>query len=446
MASSRSRDGCSLNHGVLVHTLVLTLAGLLIINSCIGSAWAEKGGKGGKKDNEVKGHKEKTSESGTTQHHDAGKVKNAQNAGSVTTETQAKNSPPPPSQQQSSPPPQQGDPPTNSTNNQEGQTVQPAQDPQNVPPRMSSQNDRTAAESISITDSIGRISANSQRHINDKIGVEDGGGRNDGVNQLSSLLKKSTAPIVIGSELRVTDKIAVSGMNVIPSTPRITVTSPPMLQVSGDQRAEITFDSTAAGTYSVLIRSDFDTPISQTLSGQMLIGANSVTWDGKMTSGELMPAGQYTYFITATGDGGVRHPPQKGDGEIIVVAAPSQPPGASFAPLDSIASIFLIIAIAGSAAAFLLLVLRKNKKSITIYLPNEATAAVSNLNDMYPYAIIEDYFEPTAEGPKRYVGITIPYPKDGDNDQWQSEVTEKVKEIAGVDSLHLMTRGKLQVL
>jgi hypothetical protein len=418
---------------IIAYVPVITVASLLVINLGIGSAWAEKGDNGKK---EAKSHDEGSQVKEHKENHDSGKVKDSGNkAGGDGTKNQGKDPPP----QQS--PPSQQDPLTNPpTDTSQEQPVQPAQQaPQNVPPTPA-QSDRSAEDSIAITDALGNVFANYPRHISDKIGIKDID--NGGSQQLS--LKKTSAPIALGSQLRVTEQISSSGMAAIPSLPKITVTSPAMLQVSSDQKAEITFDSTAAGTYSIAIIGESGAHDSQTLRGQMQVGGNSVTWDGKKASGELAPAGHYTYFIAAMGNGGIRHPPQNGDGSILVLG-PAQSSEISIPSLDSSLFLPLIISFA-VAAAGLFIISRKRRKSLTIYLSTEAASVVvDDVKETYPQAVVEDYIEPTNEGAKRYVGITIPDPKDGNN-EWQSEVAEKVKEIAGMDTVRLMSKGKVLVL
>lgn len=214
-----------------------------------------------------------------------------------------------------------------------------------------------------------------------------------------------------------------------------------MLQVSSDQKAEITFDSTAAGTYSIAIRNIADMHYYQTLRGQMNVGGNSAIWDGKKASGEPVPAGQYIYYILAGGEGGVRQPPQNGDGTIVVLnILQSETP----LPMSDFGLSISLIALVACIAAAGLLIISKRRKSLTIYLPAEATSVVNDLKEAYPQALVGDYFEPTKEGVKRYAGVTIQDPKDG-NDQWQSEITEKVKAIAGADSVRTLSKGRVQV-
>lgn len=405
----------------MTYVVVLVIAGLLILNLGIRSAWAEKGGSENKN---YKDHAKEQKENQASDNHRGSEHKgsNSEKSG---------NNPPP----EQSPSPQQQDPPTNSqADNTRKQAPQPAQPPQSIsaiPPTF----DRKAEDSIAITDAFGMVSANYPRHISDRIAIDDGG------RQLS--LKKTSAPISLGSEIKITDQISTSGIASIPAVPRITVTSPPLLQVSSDQQAEITFDSTAAGMYSIIITSDSGPHISQTLSGEMQVGANSVAWDGKKESGVLVPAGQYTYSITAMGNGGVRQPPQQGDGSILVLG-PTQTSDITIPLLEPGISLPIIVTIAGIAGAILLLA-RARRKSLTLYLPAEATSIVDDIMETYPQARVEDYFEATPDGPKRYVGITIPNPKDG-NGEWQSEIAENVRAIAGVDPIKLRTKGKMRVL
>ena len=241
--------------------------------------------------------------------------------------------------------------------------------------------------------------------------------------------------------LRVIDNIAISGLKVPPSAPKISVTAPPILQVTPDQGAEITFHSTTRGTYSITIKSDEGGHIVRTVDGTMSLGANSASWDGKDAQGNMAPAGSYSYYIRAQSAGGVREPPAEGDGAIVVVGGPKAPGPVQF-PVDT--SYLLILPIVGAAGAASFLFLRR-KKPLTFYLPDEASAVIDDIRSRYHDAAVEDYVETTQDGVRRFKGVTIKSSPEVDED-WLAEVAEKAKKLAGVDSLNVNYRGKMLTL
>lgn len=221
----------------------------------------------------------------------------------------------------------------------------------------------------------------------------------------------------------------------IQAAPDITVTSPAPLRISAGQGAEITFDSTAVGTYAVVISrgSSYD---SQTLSGQMQVGANSVVWQATDASGAPVPDDRYVYYITAESADGVREPPAAGDGAIMVVTPLSIP-----ASMD----MRLMLTVAGSAAAAgaAAMFFARRRRSVTIFVPIEAEAVVDDIKQQHPDAAVANYIDSKTDGVKRYIGVTIP---KGADDEWLVEIADKAKQMAEVDSVSLRYRGKMHVL
>ena len=241
-------------------------------------------------------------------------------------------------------------------------------------------------------------------------------------------------------ELRVIDNIAVSGLVVPASAPKISVTAPPILQVTPDQSAEMTFHSTTSGTYSISIKSDDGGHVVRTIDGKMSLGANSATWDGKDGQGNIVTAGSYSYYIRAQSLGGVREPPAEGDGAIVVVGAP-KPPGQVPLPTDMSYWLILPIVAAAGIASFLFL---RRKRPLTFYLPDEASPVIDDIRSRYPDAAVEDYVETTEEGVRRFKGVTIRSGKA--DDEWMEEIAGRVKKLAGVDSLNVNYKGKTMTL
>gem|GEM_PF-4099651 len=240
------------------------------------------------------------------------------------------------------------------------------------------------------------------------------------------------------SNLRILDNIAVSGLVVPPSAPIISITSPPLIELSQDGIAEITFHSTSTGTYDVEIL-DKDGKTVRSLEGEMNLGANSVSWDGRGSSDALSPAGRYIYYISAAGAGGSREPPRDGDGVIVMAGSQGagQLPGPQLDP-----TYLIIVAIIGAAGAGLILFLRR-QRSLVMYLPASASEVIDDMREKYPNLVVEDYVDPN--DPTLFKGVTIKNSKDAD-EQWLTEMAEKAKNIAGVDSVNINYRGKQQTL
>lgn len=304
---------------------------------------------------------------------------------------------------------------------------------------------RTIDDPFSITDNIVKASANFGRSLSDKVQLQEADQR------LS--IDKTLAPVDMGLEVRIIDQIRATGIANVPAIPRIIVTSAPVLQATEDQGANITFDSTATGTYSIAIVSNEGIAgAEQTISGDLRLGANSALWQAKNQQGELLPSGQYSYYITAWNGAGVRTPPSEGDGHIIIVASPAQA-GLSMPSAIGMNGLVMLlaIAIAGSSAA--LVIYWRKKGSITLYLPVEALPVIEEIRQRYPDATVEEnYIDMTKdEGVKRYFGVKIRKSKgasdeSNDDEVWLAEIVDKAKKLADVETVNLRYHGKIRVL
>ena len=239
------------------------------------------------------------------------------------------------------------------------------------------------------------------------------------------------------SALRVVDNIAVSGLVVPPSAPIVSITSP-VIELPRDGTAEITFHSTSTGTYEIEIL-DKDGKTVRSLEGGMKLGANSVAWDGRGSSDAMSPAGRYIYYISAEGNGGSREPPRNGDGVIVIAGTSAAGPtaGVQFDP-----AYLIVVAIIAAAGAGLFFFLRR-QGSLVMYLPAAASEVIDDIRERYPDLVVEDYVDPN--DPTLLKGVTINNPKGAD-EQWLTDMAEKAKNIAGVDSVNINYRGKQQTL
>ena len=78
-----------------------------------------------------------------------------------------------------------------------------------------------------------------------------------------------------------------------------------------------------------------------------------------------------------------------------------------------------------------------------MYLPASAEEVIDDMREKYPDLVVEDYVDPN--DPTLFKGVTIKNPKGAD-EQWLTEMAEKAKTIAGVDSVNINYRGKQQTL
>ena len=441
--------GCHVHRTCLLLAGVAAISALLVANLAINNAWAEKGAK----DEKGKGH-EKTEKS---QAKEASKQSGGINGSEDGNSKSGGNDKTQEIEKAPSPPPQQSPPQGNSSSNT-GKAEDPStpassapapQDTSSQPPPLSKTpepvslpppppstiTEKPVVDAVGVNDVIGKASASHARSISDLLRMGDSG--NNGSTSQSISVKKVVAPILAGSELRIADQISATGViSSVPSAPKITVTSPPILQVSSDQKAEINFDSTASGKYSIIFTADSDQHYSQTIEGQLHAGPNSASWDGRKNSGDLVPQGKYLYYITAIGDGGTRQPPQDGDGQILVFAPDA---ALSQGPLTANSNIVipLVILIAIVIGLGIFVVTRRKKKSLILYVPTTSESIFDDLKQAFPEASIGDYyFERTSEGPQQYLSIAFPAPKDGD-EEWETDVIERVKGISGPDSVVL---------
>lgn len=271
-------------------------------------------------------------------------------------------------------------------------------------------------------------SAALKRAVDDSLLANDTSG-------ISGIFGRTAADsIILEEELPELD--APADVASVQPAPTITVTSPAPLRISAGQGVEITFDSTAEGTYTVVIGRGGSYEDSRALSGQMQAGANSVVWDGRDASGTPVPDDRYVYYITAQSEGGVREPPAAGDGAIMVVTPLSIP-----ASVD--VSLFLMVAGSAAAVGAAAMFFARRRRLVTIFVPIEAEAIIDDIRERHPDAAVANYIDSKTDGVRRYIGVTIP---KGADDEWLVEIADKAKEMAQVDSVSLRYRGKMHVL
>lgn len=255
---------------------------------------------------------------------------------------------------------------------------------------------------------------------------------------------KGPSAISISNPIGITDEITVGGALTPRSAPIITLQPgpPAVLSPNGDgvdDTMEIAFDSTVGGTYVFEIR-DAQGEVASSLTGNLAAGRNTVTWDGKDSSGSVVSSGTYTYYISARNEGGARAPPSEGDG-IIVVEGPSTFP----IPLPDLNYTAVIAAVAVAAAGTGVLLYMRRRKDLVLYLPAAASEVIDDIREKYPGVTVEDFIEPVEEGTKMYKGVRIENP--GKNDEnWFTEIINKAKKLAGVDSVNISYGGKVRTI
>jgi hypothetical protein len=254
---------------------------------------------------------------------------------------------------------------------------------------------------------------------------------------------KGPSAISISEPIGVSDSIELSGALTPRGEPIITMQSIPAITFSPDgnginDTAVIEFDSTARGTYVLEIR-DAQDETAATIEGAMVSGRNSVTWDGNDSSGDPVSAGTYTYYISAGARGGVRDPPREGDGTLVIAGPASSQPGT---PLNYVA-IVAAVAVAAGGAGFM--IFWRRRKELVLYLPAAASEVIGEIKQKYPGATVEDFVEQEQDGSKLYKGVKIENPEE-DDESWLNEVISKAKELAGVDSVNVSYKGKLQAV
>lgn len=257
---------------------------------------------------------------------------------------------------------------------------------------------------------------------------------------------KGPSAISLSNPIGFTDSIELSGALAPRAQPIISLQPGPSAVFSPDgdgvdDTVEITFDSTARGTYVFEIK-DVQGNVASSVGGAMAAGRNSVTWNGKDLSGNVVSAGTYTYFISAQSEGGARAPPAEGDG-IIVVEGPSTIP--NLLPNVELNYMTLIAAIAVAAGGTALLLFMRRRKELVLYLPAAASEVIGEIREKYPSATVEDFIEQVEGGSKLYKGVKIENPCK-DDESWFTEVINKAKKLAGVDSVNVSYRGKVRTV
>jgi hypothetical protein len=212
------------------------------------------------------------------------------------------------------------------------------------------------------------------------------------------------------------------------------------MELSGDETAPITFHSTTIGTYEITIQ-NADGEAVRSLEGELNLGTNSAIWDGRDSSDAKAPPGRYIYYIAAESEGGSRDPPQDGDGVIRVAGSPAIGPVGG-PQLDPTFLVIVAVVVAAAGAGLLIFFMRR-PRSLVMYLPAAASEVIDDMRQRYPDLIVEDYVDPS--DPALLKGVTIKKPKDSD-EQWLTDMAEKAKSLAGVDSVNISYRGKQQTL
>ena len=253
---------------------------------------------------------------------------------------------------------------------------------------------------------------------------------------------EGAATVTISNPLRVSDEIRVGGALEPRSSPIITLQPGPLAVISPDgdgvdDTLQIAFDSTVGGTYEFEIRNTQGQEVSS-LAGGLSAGRNAVKWDGTDSSGNVVSPGTYTYYISARNEGGVRTAPSEGDG-IIVVEGPSTFP----IPLPELDYTTVIAAVAVAAGGTGLLLYLRRRKELVLYLPAAASEVIDDIKEKYPAATVEDFIEPVEGGTKLYKGVKIENPGT-DDENWFTELINKVKQLAGVDSVNISYLGKVR--
>jgi hypothetical protein len=78
-------------------------------------------------------------------------------------------------------------------------------------------------------------------------------------------------------------------------------------------------------------------------------------------------------------------------------------------------------------------------------LPVAASDVIGEIQQKYPSATVEDFIEPGEGGSKLYKGVKIENPGEED-ENWFTEVINKAKRLAGVDSVNVSYRGKVRAV
>lgn len=313
---------------------------------------------------------------------------------------------------------------------------------------------RSISDSLAVGDSTAHSKTIAiKRQLDDRLGVRDETTKRYhafrfafedlSIRDPMSVKGPSAISVSISDPLHVSDLTDLSGALMPRGEPIVTVQTTRTITFSPDgdgidDTAVIEFDSTARGTYVLEIRDSQDDMVTST-EGAMVSGRNSVTWDGSDSSGDPVSAGTYAYYISARSEGGVRDPPREGDGTLVIAGPASSPPGT---PLNYVA-IVAAVAVAAGGAGFM--IFWRRRKELVLYLPAAASEVIGEIKQKYPGATVEDFVEQEPDGSKLYKGVKIENPEE-DDESWLNEVINKAKELAGVDSVNVSYKGKVQAV
>lgn len=311
---------------------------------------------------------------------------------------------------------------------------------------------RTISDSLSVGDSTAPSKATAlKRQADDRLGVRDVTTKRlhafrfafEELSIRDPMSAKGPSVISISDPIKVSDSIDLSGALTPRGEPIITMQSARTITFSPDgdgigDAATIEFDSTARGTYILEIRDSRDDAVVS-IEGAMVSGRNSVTWDGNGSSGDAAFAGTYVYYVSARSEGGVRDPPSNGDGTLVIAGPASSPPDMQI----NYAAIIAAVAVAAGGAGFM--IFWRRRKELILYLPVAASEVIGEIKQKYPGATVEDFVEQEPDGSKLYKGVKIENPEE-DDESWLNEVINKAKELAGVDSVNVSYKGKVQAV
>lgn len=312
---------------------------------------------------------------------------------------------------------------------------------------------RSITDALSIDDSADHTKVSSaKKQVEDNVALKLDVKKNlhafrfifEDFNVSDPVSVKGPSAISISNPIGITDSIELSGALAPRAQPVISLQPGPATVFSPDgdgvdDTVEISFDSTATGTYAFDIK-DGQGNLASSIEGAMIAGRNSVTWDGKDSSGNVVSPGTYTYFISARTEGGTRAPPAEGDG-IIVVQEPSTVP--RLLPNIGLNYVTMIAAVAVAAGGVTLLLFLRRKKELVLYLPAAASEVIEEIRQKYPSATVEDFIEQSEGGSNLYKGVKIENPGKED-EGWFTEVINKAKKLAGVDSVNVSYKGKVR--
>lgn len=311
---------------------------------------------------------------------------------------------------------------------------------------------RSISDSLSVGDSTAPSKATAiKRQADDRLGVTDSTTKGfhafrfafEELSIQDPMSVKGPSAISISDPIQVSDSIDLSGALTPRGEPIVTIQSARTITFSPDgdginDTAVIEFDSTARGTYVLEIRDSQD-DIVASFEGAMVSGRNSVTWDGNDSSGDAVSAGTYTYYVSARSEGGVRDPPSDGDGTLVIAGPASSPASTQI----NYAAIIAAVAVAAGGAGFM--IFWRRRKELILYLPAAASEVIGEIKQKYPGATVEDFVEQEPDGSKLYKGVKIENPEE-DDESWLNEVINKAKELAGVDSVNVSYKGKVQTV